>query len=145
MYLELRLKSEGILDAGHNLLGAMLEPLQRFRAALPEDMSEASMTIVWFRGNALRSILRAHDEVKALPRGSAQMGASAAKSTWRVLLAVILVVRSMPISRLEVVSVKPTEVPPTLTSAIEGRPKFRGTVMVTRSTPLLPSMSSRMS
>jgi hypothetical protein len=29
-------------------------------------MSTASMTIIWFRGNALRSILRAHDEVKEL-------------------------------------------------------------------------------
>jgi hypothetical protein len=66
MYIELRQKTDSILDAGANLLGQMLEPLRRFRNALPEDMSTASMTIIWFRGNALRSILRAHDEVKEL-------------------------------------------------------------------------------
>ncbi len=64
MYSELRQKTGSILTAGHNLLGTALEPLEHFFGALPEDMSEASMTIVWFRGNALRSILRAHDEVR---------------------------------------------------------------------------------
>ena len=67
MYSEMRQKTQSILGAGHNLLGAMLRPLQQFRDALPEDMPTASMTILWFRGNALRSILRAHDEVKDLP------------------------------------------------------------------------------
>ena len=66
-YIELCRKTENVLGAGHNLLGEMWDPLQRFQDALPEDMSKASVTIIWLRGNTLRSILRAHDEVKGLP------------------------------------------------------------------------------
>ena len=64
MYLELREKVGGLLGVGHNLLGALLDPLNRFQSVLPPDIAESSITILGLRGNSLRSILKAHDEVK---------------------------------------------------------------------------------
>ena len=64
VYSELRQKTQDLLTAGHNILGATKVPLERFLESLSANMSEASMTIIWLRGNSLRSILRAHEEVK---------------------------------------------------------------------------------
>lgn len=69
IYNELRDKTADILSAGHNSLGLMYDPIHQFLNVLTADISQASTTLVWLRGNKLRSILRAHDETRHLSEG----------------------------------------------------------------------------
>lgn len=69
VYNELRSKTVDLMANGHNVLGQLNDPLDAFEGVLPPDISDASITRIWLKGNKLRSVLRAHDEVKDLTDG----------------------------------------------------------------------------
>ena len=69
IYAELRGKTKSLTEVGDNMLGQLKEPVVSFLDVLPQDLSDASITRIWVRANKLRSVLRAHDEVKDAPDG----------------------------------------------------------------------------
>jgi hypothetical protein len=58
---EMRHKAIALAGIGHNQLAELAEPVDRFRAALPENIENVSISRVWSRGNTLRRRLRAHE------------------------------------------------------------------------------------
>jgi hypothetical protein len=65
MYREVRHKVLGVSALGHNQLGDLSQPVDRFVAALPERLEDASITRLWSRGNTLRRRLKAHETASA--------------------------------------------------------------------------------
>ena len=63
LYEEIRHKALALSDLGHNQLGDLSTPIDRFRAALPESIEAVSITRLWSRGNTLRRRLHAHETV----------------------------------------------------------------------------------
>jgi hypothetical protein len=61
MYQEMRHKALAVAGLGHNQLAELLIPVDRFYAALPEDIDHMSINRVWSRGNTLRRHLKAHE------------------------------------------------------------------------------------
>jgi len=62
-YEELRSKANDMLALNGNHLGEVKTEVEAFSVVLPENPIEASAVRVWMRGNALRYILRAHEQV----------------------------------------------------------------------------------
>jgi hypothetical protein len=60
-YEETRLKAQALVELGANLLGALNDPANRFRAGLKDRIEDMSITSSWSRGNTLRIRLKAHD------------------------------------------------------------------------------------
>jgi hypothetical protein len=60
-YEETRLKAQALVELGPNLLGALNDPANRFRAGLKGRIEDISITSSWSRGNTLRIRLKAHD------------------------------------------------------------------------------------
>lgn len=83
-YLEVRYKAAMLADIGHNQLGHLSQPIDRFLAAAPERIEEVSITRLWSRGNTLRRQLKAHemvatsadptDPARLTPRAAALLG-----------------------------------------------------------------------
>jgi hypothetical protein len=65
IYLEVRHKAVTLSGPSHNQLGDLSEPVDRFLAAAPERIEDASITRLWSRGNTLRSRLKAHETATA--------------------------------------------------------------------------------
>jgi hypothetical protein len=63
MYLEVRHKAAILAGLGHNQLADLSAPIDRFREALPVDITLISINRVWSRGNTLRRHLAAHELV----------------------------------------------------------------------------------
>jgi hypothetical protein len=60
-YEETRLKAQALVELGCNLLGALSDPANRFRAGLKDRIEDVSITSSWSHGNTLRIRLKAHD------------------------------------------------------------------------------------
>jgi hypothetical protein len=60
-YEETRLKAQALVALGHNLLGDLSGPANRFRDGLKDRIEDISITSLWSRGNTLRVRLNAHD------------------------------------------------------------------------------------
>jgi hypothetical protein len=60
-YEETRLKAQALVALGHNLLGDLSGPANRFRDGLKDRIEDISITSLWSRGNTLRIRLNAHD------------------------------------------------------------------------------------
>jgi Protein of unknown function (DUF1488) len=65
LYAELRRKAFELSGLSHNELGDLAEPANQFLAAMLERADEASIVLVWSRGNTLRVLIAAHDEASA--------------------------------------------------------------------------------
>ncbi len=61
LYDELRHKTRELSRLGHNQLGDLSTPIDRFSEALPEKIEAVSITRLWSRGNTLRRRLDAHE------------------------------------------------------------------------------------
>jgi hypothetical protein len=61
LYDELRHKTRELSELGHNQLGDLSAPIDRFREALLENIETVSITRLWSRGNTLRRRLDAHE------------------------------------------------------------------------------------
>ncbi|WP_174512393.1 hypothetical protein [Methylocella tundrae] len=61
LYEETRFKADRLIQLGHNQLGDLSIPAQRFHDSLKERIENLSITTSWSRGNTLRSRLKAHD------------------------------------------------------------------------------------
>ena len=66
----MRYKARALVGLGHNQLADMTEPIDRFLAAVPEHIENASITRLWSRGNTLRRRLRAHQTASASADGA---------------------------------------------------------------------------
>ena len=64
-YGETRRKAIALLALGKNLLGDAEGSATSFSEAMPEQIENASITLLWSRGNTLRRRLKAHDAVSA--------------------------------------------------------------------------------
>ena len=60
-YEEIRLKAQALVALGHNLLGDLSGPANRFCDGLTDRIEDISITSFWSRGNTLRIRLNAHD------------------------------------------------------------------------------------
>jgi hypothetical protein len=60
-YEETRLKAQALVALGHNLLGDLSGPANRFCDGLKDRIEDISITSLWSRGNTLRIRLNAHD------------------------------------------------------------------------------------
>ena len=60
-YEETRLKAQALVVLGHNLLGDLSGPANRFCDGLKDRIEDISITSLWSRGNTLRIRLNAHD------------------------------------------------------------------------------------
>jgi hypothetical protein len=60
-YDELRLKAQVLIELGPNQLGELSGPAKRFHEGLKDRIEDISITVLWSRGNTLRSRLKAHD------------------------------------------------------------------------------------
>jgi len=60
IYQEVRYKARALIALGHNQLADVSEPIDRFLAAVPERIENASINRLWSRGNTLRRRLSAH-------------------------------------------------------------------------------------
>ncbi|MEP3778917.1 MAG: hypothetical protein ABJM82_18025 [Shimia thalassica] len=67
VYLELRIAAHECSAMGHNTLGDIAQRVEAFAAALPEDSRDTTVHRIWMRGNKLRMLLGAHDQVAELP------------------------------------------------------------------------------
>jgi hypothetical protein len=66
VYAEVRRKAVALCDLGHNQLGDLSGPANRFLTALPEASGTISIIRIWSRGNTLRRRLQAHLAVKEI-------------------------------------------------------------------------------
>ena len=60
LFGEMRQKTADVAGLGHNQLAELKSPIDRFLAALPEEIEQVSITRLWSRGNTLRRRLQAH-------------------------------------------------------------------------------------
>jgi Protein of unknown function (DUF1488) len=60
LFGEMRLKAADLAGLGHNQLAELKSPIDRFLAALPNELEQVSITRLWSRGNTLRRRLQAH-------------------------------------------------------------------------------------
>jgi hypothetical protein len=60
-YEEMRYKAGELFALGHNQLGDLSNPINRFLAASPERVEDVSVTRLWSRGNTLRHRLKIHE------------------------------------------------------------------------------------
>lgn len=67
VYLELRIAAQECSAMGHNTLGEIAQRVEAFAEALPEDSSDTTIHRLWMRGNKLRMLLGAHDQVADTP------------------------------------------------------------------------------
>lgn len=67
VYQELRIAAHEFSGMGHNTLGEIAPKVDAFVEALPEDTNETNVSRIWMRGNKLRILLSAHDQVAEIP------------------------------------------------------------------------------
>lgn len=67
VYFELRVAAHECSAMGHNTLGDIAQRVESFAAALPDDSGDTTIYRVWMRGNKLRMLLAAHDQVAETP------------------------------------------------------------------------------
>jgi hypothetical protein len=67
IYQEVRYKALALGALGYNQLAHLSEPLDRFLAVAPERIEDASITLLWSRGNTLRLRLKAHETASVSP------------------------------------------------------------------------------
>jgi hypothetical protein len=60
-YDELRLKAQVLIELSPNQLGELIGSAKRFHEGLKDRIEDISITVLWSRGNTLRSRLKAHD------------------------------------------------------------------------------------
>jgi hypothetical protein len=72
-YDELRHKAAELLNLGHNQLGDLTSPLDRFLGALPQHIENVSIVRLWSRGNTLRQRLKANDRASSDPTDPARL------------------------------------------------------------------------
>jgi hypothetical protein len=65
LYGEIRHKANELSTLGHNQLGDLSTPIDRFRSALPDSIEAILITRLWSRGNTLRRRLHAHETAVA--------------------------------------------------------------------------------
>ena len=63
LFEEIQEKTTVLLEAGHNFLGDLSQPVQAFNDLIQEDRANILVMQLWLRGNAFRKRLAAHDEV----------------------------------------------------------------------------------
>jgi len=64
-YVEVRHKALDLARLGHNQLGDIAGPVDRFLAAAPGDIAATSISLLWSRGNTLRCRLEVSDDAVA--------------------------------------------------------------------------------
>jgi hypothetical protein len=60
-YAETRFKAQTLIQLGPNQLGELRGPAKRFHGGLKDRIEDISITVLWSRGNTLRSRFKAHD------------------------------------------------------------------------------------
>jgi hypothetical protein len=72
-YQEVRHKVRELAKLGHNQLGDLVGPTDRFLAAVPERLEDVSISRLWSRGNTLRRRLKASDAASSDPTDPARL------------------------------------------------------------------------